>query len=486
MIELKLLSDILYKCDLQEIEGSTDIFVGQITMDSRQVEAGSMFIAIPGLNVDGHQFIPKALESGAVAVLCRELPEKRSPGVTFIRVADTAVAMGIVAANFYGNPSEKMNIVGVTGTNGKTTIATLLHGLFQSLGEKSGLISTISNKIGEQLSLSAYTTPDAIALNELFAKMVTEGCTHCFMEVSSHALHQKRVEGVNFKGAVFTNITHDHLDYHKTFSEYLKVKKKFFDALGKDAFALVNNDDKNGRVMLQNTLATQYSYALKSSADYKGKVLENLLSGLVMQIDNKDVWCKLTGEFNASNIMAVYSSARLLGAESDPVLQAISTLEPVEGRFDYFISSHHVTGIVDYAHTPDALENVLTTIKRLRKGTEQLITVVGCGGNRDAEKRPEMASIAASFSEKVVFTSDNPRNEDPQSIIDDMKAGLDPVKKKKVLEIINRKEAIKTAAALASEGDIVLVAGKGHEKYQEIEGVKIPFDDKLILKEALG
>jgi UDP-N-acetylmuramoyl-L-alanyl-D-glutamate--2,6-diaminopimelate ligase len=483
---LKLLSDILYKCELLSITGSTDIRVKDLAHDSRKVTDGTLFIALSGLSVDGHDFISSAEKNGAVAVLCSTMPEALSPDVTYVKVADTQVAMARIAANFFDNPSEKLTIVGVTGTNGKTTIATLLYNLYSKSGIKCGLVSTISNRIGEDEVPAAFTTPDSIALNELFARMLEQNCRYCFMEVSSHAIHQKRVEGINFAGGIFTNLTHDHLDYHKTFKDYLTAKKSFFDQLGKKAFALTNSDDKNGQVMLQNTTARKYSYGLKNMADYRGKVIENLLSGLVLHVDGKEVYCRLVGEFNAANLMAIYACTRLLGMESDASLTALTALEPVEGRFDFFISENNVTGIVDYAHTPDALENVLKTIQNLRKGTEKVITVIGCGGNRDAEKRPAMAAIAANFSDKVILTSDNPRFEEPEAIINDMQKGIELTAVKKILVIENRKEAIKTAAALASPGDVLLVAGKGHEKYQEIKGVKYPFDDKLILKEALA
>ena len=483
---MKLLSDILYKCELLEIEGSTDITVGGIIFDSRKVKDGDLFIAFRGLNSDGHEFIDQAIDKGAVAVLCEKIPSGIKKNVSFIKVTDSRKAMAIVAANFYDNPSEKIRIVGVTGTNGKTTVATLLYKLFSSLGYKCGLISTIENKLGDETLSAEYTTPDVVALNSLFAQMVKKDCTYCFMEVSSHAIHQERVTGVKFAGGIFTNITHDHLDYHKTFRDYINAKKAFFDHLPSAGFALVNSDDKNGPVMLQNTKASKYSFGLKSMADYKGKILENLITGLVMHIEGRELYCKLVGEFNASNLMAIYSCCRLLGVESDDALKALSSLDPVEGRFDYFISKTDVMGIVDYAHTPDALENVLSTIQKLRKGTEKLITVVGCGGNRDAAKRPVMASISAGYSDKVILTSDNPRYEDPEAIIEEMKKGFDPVSRRKVISIINRKEAIRAAAAMADEGDIILVAGKGHEKYQEIEGVKYTFDDKEVLKEALA
>lgn len=482
---MKVLSDILYKCELQTIVGSTDVEVWQITMDSRSVEQGAMFIAVVGLNSDGHQFIPGAIDAGARCVVCNQIPEKTLPDVTYVQVNDSAVAMAVIAANFFDHPSDKLNIVGVTGTNGKTTIATLLYNMFQKAGYKCGLISTIQNRIGDKAIPSTHTTPDVISLNSLFSDMVESDCDYCFMEVSSHAIHQKRVEGVNFAGGIFTNLTHDHLDYHGSFRNYLLAKKTFFDNLGKTAFALTNSDDKNGQVMLQNTRARKYSFGLKNLADYKGKVIENLLSGLMLHIDGRDVFCRMVGEYNASNLMAIYAGSRLLGLETDVALTILSELAPVEGRFDFFISNNQVTGIVDYAHTPDALENVLKTIQGMRKGNENVITVVGCGGNRDAEKRPAMAALAVNYSNKVILTSDNPRFEDPYTILDDMKKGIELTAMKKTLVIENRREAIRTASALAKPGDIILVAGKGHEKYQEIKGVKHPFDDKLILTEAL-
>jgi UDP-N-acetylmuramoyl-L-alanyl-D-glutamate--2,6-diaminopimelate ligase len=475
----------LYKCELQTIVGSVDLEVGQITMDSRSVQPGAMFIAVEGISSDGHHFIDKAIDAGAKCVVCNKIPEKTLPDVTFVKVQDSAVAMAVIAANFYDHPSDKLNVVGVTGTNGKTTIATLLYNMFQKAGYKCGLISTIENRIGERTIPSTHTTPDVISLNRLFSEMAECDCEYCFMEVSSHAIHQKRVEGVNFCGGIFTNITHDHIDYHGSFRNYLLAKKAFFDILDKKAFALTNSDDKNGQVMLQNTRARKYSFGLKNFADYKGKVIENLLSGLMMNIDGKDVFCRMVGEFNASNLMAIYATSRLLGLETDLALTLLSELSPVEGRFDFFVSKKQITGIVDYAHTPDALENVLKTIQSMRKGNEDVITVVGCGGNRDAEKRPAMAALAVNYSNKVILTSDNPRFEDPFAILDDMKKGIELTAMKKTLVIENRLEAIKTASALAKPGDIVLIAGKGHEKYQEISGVKYPFDDKLILKDAL-
>lgn len=480
------MSEILYKCDLLEIAGSTDIEIRNPVFDSRKVGEGDLFIAIRGLNSDGHDFISQALDSGAVAVVCEKFPEKLPEKISFIKVNDSSKALGVIASNFFDNPSANLKIIGVTGTNGKTTVASLLHKLMNSLGYKCGLVSTICNKIGNDELDSLYTTPDAIALNGLFHDMIKQGCEYCFMEVSSHAIHQNRVADVKFAGGIFTNITHDHLDYHKTFLEYINTKKAFFDNLPRESFALVNLDDKNGQVMLQNTLAKKYAFGIKNLADYHAKIIENQLTGLVLNIEGREVWCKLVGEFNAYNLLAIYACSRLLGIESDESLTALSSLEPVEGRFDYFISPGKIIAITDYAHTPDALENVLTTIQSLRKGSENLITVVGCGGNRDTAKRPLMASISATYSNKVILTSDNPRFEEPEAIIRDMQKGLDPVSSKKAVVILNRAEAIKAASAMAREDDIILVAGKGHEKYQEIKGVKHPFDDKMILKEALA
>lgn len=480
---MRTLSDILYKCKLIQVVGATTVKCNSIVFDSRQTTPGCLFVAVKGFTTDGHQYIEQAINAGAVAVVCQEIPDLKDLNVTFVKVENSAAALGQMAANFYGNPSEKLKVIGITGTNGKTTIATLLHQLFENSGFKSGLLSTIRIKVGNQELNTTHTTPDAVTIQRIFSEMVEKSCEYCFMEVSSHAIDQSRITGIHFSGAVFTNITHDHLDYHKTFRNYLNAKKSFFDQLDKDCFALTNVDDRNGRVMLQNSTARKFTYGLKNMADYRGKVIENLITGLVMQIDNREVWCKLVGDFNAYNILAVFAVTRLLGMESQQALTAISQLAAVEGRFEYFISDEKITAIVDYAHTPDALENVLSTIKNLRTGNETLITVVGCGGNRDAEKRPLMAEIAASFSDKVVLTSDNPRFEEPAAIIKDMKKGLDPVSVRKSLVVENREEAIKVAVSLAQKGDIILVAGKGHEKYQEIKGKRHPFDDLEVLKQ---
>lgn len=467
------------------MRGNTGIEVNGLQSDSRKVQQGAVFIAVRGVHADGHQFIDKAVEQGAVAVVAEELPATTSEAVTWIQVENSAAAAGVMAHNFYGQPSEKLKLVGVTGTNGKTTIATLLFKLFSSLGYQCGLLSTVENHIGKTVLPATHTTPDAISLNALLKQMVDAGCTHVFMETSSHALHQHRVAGLKYTGAIFSNITHDHLDYHKTFEEYIRVKKSFFDNLPSDAFAISNADDKRGAVMLQNTQAAKYLYSLRSMAGFKGKILENSLSGLVMNIDEQEVHFRLIGEFNAYNLLAVYAAALCLGEDKQEVLQHLSGLTGAEGRFDYIVSpKENVIGIVDYAHTPDALLNVLATIKKLRKGHEQIITVVGCGGDRDKTKRPVMGEVACEHSDRVIFTSDNPRSEDPQEILKDMEQGLNTAARRKFIAIADRKEAIKTAISLAKPEDIVLIAGKGHEKYQEIKGVKYPFDDKQVVKEV--
>lgn len=483
---MAILKDILYKVSLSGVSGSTDIDVSSVVFDSRKVIAGSFFVATRGVMADGHAFIDNAIEKGAVAVLCEEMPANLSASVTYIQSPDSSLALGIVASNFYGNPSGKLRLVGVTGTNGKTTTVTLLFNLFRSLGYFTGMISTVENKINEQIISSTHTTPDAISLNILLQDMVNAGCTHCFMEVSSHAIVQNRIAGLKFKGGVFTNISHDHLDYHKTFDEYIKAKKLFFDNLPSDAFALVNLDDKRGNVMLQNTKASKNTFALKNIADFKGKVKTNSFQGLEMIIDNKEVWFQLTGSFNAYNLLGVYSAAILLEEDPEQVLTALSIMPGAKGRFEKFKSPAGITAIIDYAHTPDALENVLNTINEIRGGIEKLITVVGCGGNRDAAKRPIMADIASRLSDKVILTSDNPRNENPTTIIEEMKVGVSKVHLKKLLTIEDRKEAIRTACMLAETGDIILVAGKGHETYQEIKGVKHTFDDKKVIIEMFN
>jgi UDP-N-acetylmuramoyl-L-alanyl-D-glutamate--2,6-diaminopimelate ligase len=467
------------------VQGNTNLEVKGLQTDSRKVSKGFVFIAVRGVIADGHQFIDKAVQQGAVAVVAETLPAQPNENITWVQVENSAAAAGIMAHNYFGQPTEKLKLVGVTGTNGKTTIATLLFKLFSALGYKCGLLSTVENHIGKQVLPATHTTPDAISLNELLAQMVDEGCTHVFMETSSHALHQHRVAGLKYVGAIFSNITHDHLDYHKTFDEYIRVKKSFFDNLASDAFAISNADDKRGQVMLQNTNAQKYLYSLRTIAGFKGKILENNLSGLVMNIDDQEVHFRLIGEFNAYNLLAVYAAAVCLGEDKQEVLQMLSGLTGAEGRFDYIISpKEKIIGIVDYAHTPDALLNVLATIKNLRKGHEQVITVVGCGGDRDKTKRPVMGEVACEHSDKVIFTSDNPRSEEPEAILKDMETGLSTAAKRKYISIADRKEAIKTAVSLAKPDDIILVAGKGHEKYQEIKGVKYPFDDREVVKEV--
>jgi UDP-N-acetylmuramoyl-L-alanyl-D-glutamate--2,6-diaminopimelate ligase len=476
------LRDILYGASIREVVGTTDITVDAIIFDSRQAKPGSAFVAVRGVTHDGHGFIQDVVAKGCQIVVCEELPEVKA-GVNYVVVDNSARTLGIMAANFFDNPSRKLELVGVTGTNGKTTTTTLLHQLFTKLGYKVGLLSTVVNKIGNEDVPSTHTTPNPVELNRLLAEMVDAGCAYCFMEVSSHAVHQHRIAGLKFKGAVFTNITHDHLDYHVTFKDYLNAKKAFFDNLEAGSFALTNADDKNGQVMLQNSKATKYTYGLRSLADYKAKVLENQFSGLVLQVDGTEVWTKLIGDFNAYNLLAVYGVSRLLNQDRLEVLTALSQLGSVNGRFEYTTSNAGITAIVDYAHTPDALENVLKTIANIRTGNEQVIVVVGCGGDRDRAKRPKMAEIACELGNRVILTSDNPRSEDPNAIIAEMMTGVGGQHYKKTLSIVDRKEAIKTAISLADSGDIILVAGKGHETYQEIKGVKYDFDDKAIVQE---
>lgn len=481
---MQTLREILYNVNILNVQGNNDIAVHALFIDSRQVKQGGVFIAIRGAAADGHAYIAKAIAQGAAAVVCETLPDTISPDVCYVQVANSAQASGIMAGNFYGNPSQQLKLVGVTGTNGKTTIATILFRLFTQLGYHCGLLSTVQNQIGDRVVPATHTTPDPISLNALLADMVAEGCLYAFMEVSSHAIHQQRIAGLKFAGGIFSNITHDHLDYHKTFDEYIRVKKSFFDQLPASAFALTNLDDKRGSVMLQNTKARKATYSLRSMADFKGRILENNLTGLVMLIGEKEVHFRLIGEFNAYNLLAVYGAAVLLEEDKDRVLAALSIIQGAEGRFDYIISKNQrVIGIVDYAHTPDALLNVLATIKNLRQGHEQIITVVGCGGDRDTAKRPVMGEVAAEHSDKVIFTSDNPRSEEPGEIIRQMEAGVAVHQRKKTISIADRREAIKTACSFANQEDIILVAGKGHEKYQEISGVKHPFDDKQVLQE---
>lgn len=459
--------------------------VNSICFDSRKVQSGSLFIAVKGTFSDGHDYIEKAIASGAKAIVCEKLPGTIQETLVYVTVKDSAQALGIIASNFFGNPSDKVKLTGVTGTNGKTTTATLLYQLFSTMGYAVGLISTVENRIREKVSPSTHTTPDPIQLNDLLKKMVEAGCSHVFMEVSSHAIDQERIAGLKFAGAIFTNITHDHLDYHKTFENYIKAKKKFFDELNSDAFALVNVDDKRGMVMLQNTKASKHSFGLKKMVDFKAKIITNSIEGLELEIEGKNVWFKMIGDFNAYNILGVYGAAVLLGEDAHEVLTKLSALQGAPGRFELVWPGAKITAIVDYAHTPDALKNVLETIAQFRTGTEQVITVVGCGGNRDKTKRPLMASIACRLSDKVVLTSDNPRDEDPLEIIREMQTGVTPTETRKTLVMADREEAIKTACMMAKEKDIVLIAGKGHEDYQEIKGVKHPFDDRKVVERML-
>lgn len=482
---MKKLKDILYGVSVESVKGTTDKEVGAVEFDSRMVTKDSVFVAQKGLLFDGHEFIDRAISQGAVSVICQQFPDHTPDGVTFVQVADTNLALALMSSNFYDNPSAELNLIGVTGTNGKTTIATLLAEHFQKAGFQSGLISTIMIKIGDQEIPATHTTPDSVRINKTLRSMVDQGISHCFMEVSSHGIHQKRTSGLVFKGGIFTNLSHDHLDYHKTFAEYRDVKKTFFDELPASAFALVNLDDKNGSVMLQNTAAKKYGYALKTEADYKARIIENQFQGLLLNIDGLEVWTKLIGSFNAYNLLAIYAAADLLGVEKLDNLKILSELDNVSGRFQHAVSKGGVNTIIDYAHTPDALKNVLETINSIRTFNEQVITVVGCGGDRDRGKRPKMGNIASSLSNQVVFTSDNPRNEDPDQIIKEVEAGVRPENYKKTISIVDRKQAIKTACKLAQQGDIVLVAGKGHESYQIIGDQRMVFDDFEITNQLL-
>jgi len=481
-----ILKEIIYKVAIEAVKGSTDIAINKMEFDSRNIGANDVFVAIRGTISDGHDYIEKAINLGAVAIVCDTFPENIASGITYIQVKDTNKALAFMAANYFGNPSGKLKLVGITGTNGKTTIASLLYQLYKKAGFKVGLLSTVKILVDDIEYKATHTTPDSITINHYLKEMVDTGVEYCFMEVSSHGIHQKRTEALHFAGGVFTNLSHDHLDYHPTFAEYRDVKKSFFDNLPKTAFALSNIDDKNGQVMLQNTAAKKLTYALKSYADYKAQILENQLSGLLLKINGNEVWVKLIGTFNAYNLLAIYGTAVELGMESLEVLRLLSDLESVSGRFQFIVSSTNITAIVDYAHTPDALENVLKTINDIRTKNEQLITVVGCGGNRDKAKRPIMAEIASEMSDKVILTSDNPRNEDPEVIIHEMEQGVAPQNFKKSLSITDRKQAIKTACQLAQPNDIILIAGKGHETYQEIQGVRHDFDDMKTVTELLS
>jgi UDP-N-acetylmuramoyl-L-alanyl-D-glutamate--2,6-diaminopimelate ligase len=478
---MKKLTNILSEINPLEIMGGKDILISGIAFDSRKVEHGYLFVATRGTLVDGHDFIPKTIESGACCIVCEEIPDNPNSSITYIKVNDSQESLGLIASKWYNKPSAKLKLIGITGTNGKTTTVSLLHTLFTELGYSCGLLSTIENKIDKQSFEATHTTPDAIQLNAFIAEMVNAGCSHCFIEVSSHALVQKRTAGLMFAGGVFTNLSHDHLDFHKTIPEYIKAKKSFFDELSKSAFALTNIDDKNGTVMLQNCIAQKHTYSIKNLADFKGRIIENQISGLHLQINEHDLYCRLVGQFNAYNLLAIYGTALLLGENEEEILPALSNLQSAAGRFDYQVSTDGIIAIIDYAHTPDALENVLDTINHIQSNDSKIITVVGTGGNRDKSKRPEMAIIAARLSNRLILTSDNPRFENPDTIINDMHSGLNEEQQKRCLQIINREEAIKTAFFLAQKGDIILIAGKGHENYQEINGIRYPFDDKDII-----
>ena len=480
------LKDILFGVSLKSLTGNREEKVAGVAFDSREVKKGFLFVAVKGLTVDGHDYIESAIEKGAKVIVCEQLRDDLGRDITVVQTDHSSEALGIIASNFHGRPSEKIKLVGITGTNGKTTCATLLFELFQNLGYSVGLLSTVENKINHKVLSASFTTPDAVQLNSLLAEMVESGCTHCFMEVSSHALVQQRVAGIHFTGGVFTNISHDHLDYHKTFDEYIAAKKLLFDGLSSESFALVNVDDKRGPVMLQNTKADKFRMGVRSMADFKARIIHNTLQGLELNFDGVDVWFKLIGEFNAYNLLTAYAVAVLLDEEKEDALSALSTTKGASGRFEKVENTSNVMAIVDYAHTPDALENVLKTIDDLRTKNETLVTVIGCGGDRDKSKRPKMADIATRLSDKVILTSDNPRSEDPKQILEDMKAGIPKSKERSVMIIEDRKEAIRTACNLAKDDDIILVAGKGHENYQEIKGKRHHFDDKEILEELLN
>jgi UDP-N-acetylmuramoyl-L-alanyl-D-glutamate--2,6-diaminopimelate ligase len=480
---VKTIQELISNVPQAKIQGDANLVIKKLCFDSRQIAESTLFFAIKGTSVDGHTYIQDVIEKGAIAIVCEVLPSELNSKVTYISVENSTAAMGLMAAAFYNYPSQKMKLTAVTGTNGKTTVATLLHNLFRSFGHNVGLLSTVQNQINETVIPSTHTTPDSIRINELLNEMLQQGCEYCFMEASSHAIDQNRIKGLHFSGVIFTNITHDHLDYHLTFDNYIKAKKKLFDEVNEDAFALTNKDDKNGMVMLQNTKASRYSYSLKSLADFKAKIVESDFNGMLLNINEQEAWFRLVGNFNAYNLAAVYGAAFIFGKERDEIITHLSNISAVKGRFEYYRSNNGVIGIVDYAHTPDALKNVLSTINELRSRNEELITIVGCGGNRDAAKRPVMADVACELSTKVVFTSDNPRNEEPEAILDDMQKGVKPLHFKKTLRISDRKEAIKTAVSIAKKGDIILIAGKGHENYQEVKGVKNHFDDKEVLLE---
>lgn len=483
---MKVLKDILYKVRMEAVTGNTSVAIQKIHFDSRKVELNDVFVAIRGAVSDGHRFIKQAVDKGAVAVICEEIPSELVNGVTYVQVKNTQEALAFMAANYYDNPSEKLKLVGVTGTNGKTTIATLLYELFTKAGYKVGLLSTVKVRVGDKIYKAERTTPDSLTINSYLKRMNKAGVEFCFMEVSSHGIAQHRTTALEFRGGIFTNLSHDHLDYHKDFAEYRDVKKRFFDELPASAFALTNIDDKNGLVMLQNTKAQKFTYALKSYADFKGQILENQFTGLYLKVNGQELWTKLIGSFNAYNIVAIYAAAELLGLEQLETLKIISELNSVSGRFQHLVSKKKkITAIVDYAHTPDALKNVLETINSIRTRNEKLITIVGCGGDRDRTKRPKMGHIASALSTNVIFTSDNPRTEDPEKIIEEIEAGVEPQNFKKTTAVTNRKQAIKAACQMADENDIILIAGKGHETYQEINGERFDFDDFAIVEDLL-
>jgi len=483
---MKQLKNILQNIAVEHLLGNELVSIAAITFDSRKVDKNHLFVAVSGTQSDGHQFIDMAISKGASAVIVENMPKNLQPEITYVQVKDSSLVLGMLASNFYDNPSSQLKLVGITGTNGKTTTVTLLYRTFMSLGYKTGLLSTVRNYIGDKIIEATHTTPDAVQINKLMREMADAGCEYCFMEVSSHSIVQNRIAGLHFAGAIFSNITQDHLDYHKTFEEYIKAKKMFFDGLSTSAFALVNTDDRNGKIMVQNTSARINTYSLKSMSDFKCKVLESHFDGMLMNIDGTDVWTKFIGGFNAYNLLAVYSAALLLGQEKHEVLRIMSNLNAVDGRFEYIRSENGITAVVDYAHTPDALKNVLLTIQEIRTGNEQIITVVGAGGDRDTSKRPIMAKIVSEMSDKVILTSDNPRSEEPEAIINDLSQGVEAQNKRKVLAITDRREAIRAAVLFAKSGDIILIAGKGHENYQDIKGIKHHFDDKEVVREIFS
>ncbi len=483
---MKTVAALIQNINVKQVVGNAQLQVSKLSYDSREANEGCLFFAIKGTQVDGHTFIPQVIEKGTKAIVCEVLPAQQNDWVTYIQVENTNKAMAHIAAEFYNHPSQKIRLTAITGTNGKTTVATLLFKLFRSFGHNVGLLSTVQNQINDDVIPSTHTTPDSIRINELLQTMLDKGCEYCFMEASSHAIDQERIAGLHFAGVVFNNITHDHLDYHLTFDNYIKAKKKLFDEVNEDAFALTNKDDRNGMVMVQNTKATRYTYSLNSMADFKAKIVESDFNGMLLNLDGEEAWFRLVGNFNAYNLTAVYGAAFLLGKAKHDIITKLSSIDSVKGRFEYIRSTNGVIAVIDYAHTPDALQNVLTTINQLRTLNEQLITVVGCGGNRDAAKRPVMADVATELSTRVIFTSDNPRNEDPEEILNEMQKGVKPLHYKKTLRITDRKEAIKTAISMANKNDIILIAGKGHENYQEIKGVKHHFDDKETVMEMFN